>query len=341
MGRWSPRLLRRSAIIEAMGADATLENLQLDLGGHSSGKVRETWTVGDQRRLLVTTDRLSAFDRVVGLVENKGQVLNQLSAWWFDRTAEIVANHVISVPDPNAMIAVDATPLPVEVVVRGRLTGSTSTSLLPRYQKGERVLYGYTLPEGLADHGPLPEPLITPTTKAETGAHDEPVTCDEVVSRGLVEAGLWAEVQKAALAIFERGTQIAADSGFVLADTKYEFGLAPDGSLLLIDEVHTPDSSRFWDIESLEQRLEEGKGPESFDKEPVRLALAAAGYRGDGPVPELGSEVWAATSRRYVELYQALTGLAFVPGERPIGARVHAAVDKYLTDYPAVGPVAE
>jgi len=334
-------LRKRSAIIEAMGADATLESLQLDLGGHTSGKVREAWTIGDQRRLLVTTDRLSAFDRVVGLVENKGQVLNQLSAWWFDRTADIVANHVMSVPDPNVMVAVDAKPLPVEVVVRGRLTGSTSTSLLPRYQKGERLLYGFTLPDGLADHGPLPEPLITPTTKAEKGAHDEPVTCDEVVTRGLVEAGLWAEVQEAALAIFERGTQIAADAGFVLADTKYEFGLAPDGSLLLIDEVHTPDSSRFWDIDSLEQRLKEGKGPESFDKEPVRLALGATGYRGEGPVPELASEVWDSTSRRYVDLYQALTGLVFVPGDRPIDIRVGAAVDRYLADHPAVGTNAE
>ncbi len=316
-----------------------MEALDLHLPGHTSGKVREAWTIGDHRRLLVTTDRLSAFDRVVGLVENKGQVLNQLSAWWFDKTSDIVANHVIAVPDPQAMVAVDATPLPVEVVVRGRLTGSTSTSLLPRYQQGERLLYGYTLPDGLADHGPLPDPLSTPTPKAGKGEHDEPVTCDEVVQRGLVEPGLWAEVQKVALAVFERGTAIAADAGFVLADTKYEFGLAPDGSLVLIDEVHTPDSSRFWDIESLEQRLAEGKGPESFDKEPVRLALREAGYRGDGPPPELPPEVWQATSNRYVDLYQALTGLAFEPGERPIAPRVEANIARYLNDHPSSEPL--
>ncbi|MDH3299672.1 MAG: phosphoribosylaminoimidazolesuccinocarboxamide synthase [Acidimicrobiia bacterium] len=322
-----------------MGAGATLEALDLRLPGHTSGKVREAWEIGDHRRLLVTTDRLSAFDRVVGLVENKGQVLNQLSAWWFDKTRDIVANHVIAVPDPQAMVVVDATPLPVEVVVRGRLTGSTSTSLLPRYQQGERLLYGYTLPDGLSDHGPLPEPLITPTTKAEKGQHDEPITCDEVIERGLVEAGLWAEVQKVALAVFERGTSVAADAGFVLADTKYEFGLAPDGSLVLIDEVHTPDSSRFWDVESLEQRLAEGKGPESFDKEPVRLALKATGYRGDGPPPELAAEVWQATTDRYVDLYQDLTGLAFEPGERPIAPRVEANIARYLNDHPSSDPL--
>ncbi|MDH3295041.1 MAG: phosphoribosylaminoimidazolesuccinocarboxamide synthase [Acidimicrobiia bacterium] len=321
-----------------MGAEPTLETLRLDLPGQVSGKVREAWPIGGDRRLLVTTDRLSAFDRVVGVVENKGQVLNQLSAWWFDKTADIVANHLISVPDPNVMIVIDAAPLPVEVVVRGRLTGSTSTSLLPRYHQGERRLYGYTLPDDLADHGPLPEPLITPTTKAGKGSHDEPLSSDEVVDRGLVEDGLWAEVQKAALALYQRGTELAAAVGFVLADTKYEFGLAPDGSLLLIDEVHTPDSSRFWDIESLEQRLAQGLHPESFDKEPVRLALRASGYRGDGPLPELDPEVWAATARRYVNLYQSLTGLVFVPGDRPVGPRVEAAVDRYLAQHPAGQP---
>ncbi len=314
-----------------------MEALELRLPGHTSGKVREAWTLDGNRRLLVTTDRLSAFDRVVGLVENKGQVLNQLSAWWFESTADIVANHVVAVPDPQAMVVLDATPLPIEVVVRNRLTGSTSTSVLPRYRQGERLLYGHLLPDGLTDHGPLPEPLITPTTKATGGAHDVPVTVGEVVERGLVEPGLWAEVQKVALAVFERGTRIAADAGFVLADTKYEFGILSDGSLVLIDEVHTPDSSRFWDVESLERRLAAGEGPESFDKEPVRLALRAAGYRGDGPPPELPAEVWQATSERYVHLYETLTGKAFEPGERPIGPRVEANISRYLNKSNRVG----
>ncbi|MDH4077209.1 MAG: phosphoribosylaminoimidazolesuccinocarboxamide synthase, partial [Acidimicrobiia bacterium] len=263
-------------------------------------------------------------DRVIGTVEHKGQVLNQLSAWWFARTADIVANHVISVPDPNALVAVDATPLPVEVVVRGRLTGSTSTSLLPRYEAGERVLYGHRLPEGLTAHGPLPEPMITPTTKETGDAHDRPVTIDEVAELGLVEPTLWTQVQKAAIDLFARGTEIAADAGFVLADTKYEFGLSPGGELLLIDEVHTPDSSRFWAVDSMDDRIRAGLAPESYDKEPVRLALKAAGYSGSGPVPHLPEAVLADTSARYVELYERLTGLAFEPGERPIAERIAA-----------------
>ncbi|MEM7275446.1 MAG: phosphoribosylaminoimidazolesuccinocarboxamide synthase, partial [Actinomycetota bacterium] len=253
-----------------MGAAQTLATLELPLPGRHSGKVREAWPLSEGRRLLVTTDRLSAFDHIIGTVDHKGQVLNQLAAWWFDQTSDIVANHVVDVPDPNALIAVDAAPLPVEVVVRARLTGSTSTAVLPRYLAGERVLYGHRLPDGLVPHGPLPEPLITPTTKAQDGGHDEPITSEQVVSRGLVELGLWARVERVALQLFDRGAALAAGAGFVLADTKYEFGLGPDGELLLIDEVHTPDSSRYWAQASLDERLAAGLTPESYDKEPVR-----------------------------------------------------------------------
>ncbi|MGI9614500.1 MAG: phosphoribosylaminoimidazolesuccinocarboxamide synthase [Acidimicrobiales bacterium] len=309
---------------------ATLGSVALELPGHVSGKVRESWRLPGNRRLIVTTDRISAFDRVLGTVPHKGQVLNQLAAWWFARTADIVANHVVELPDPNALVAIDARPLPVEVVVRGRLTGSTSTSLLPRYRAGDRLLYGHQLPDGLAAHGPLPDPLITPTTKAEKGGHDQPVTCDEVAEQGLVEPGLWAEVQKVALDLFERGTSVAADAGFILADTKYEFGLSPEGELLLIDEVHTPDSSRFWAVESIDDRLAAGKTPESFDKEPVRLALAAAGYRGDGPPPTLDPDVLADTTARYVEFYERLTGTSFEPGTAPIDERLTAAIASYV-----------
>ena len=300
----------------------------------TSGKVRESWPLAGGRRLLVTTDRLSAFDRVIGTVPHKGQVLNQLSAWWFARTTDIVANHVIEVPDPNALIAVDAEPLPVEVVVRGRLTGSTSTSLLPRYQAGDRVLYGHRLPDGLEPHGPLPEPLITPTTKAATGGHDRPITADEIVAGGLVDQGRWNEVEKVAIELFRRGQQVAADAGFVLADTKYEFGLGPGGELLLIDEVHTPDSSRFWSVGSLEERLAAGLPPDGYDKEPVRLALRALGYTGDGPPPELPAEVWAETSARYVTLFEALTATAFEPGAQPAIERLARNLAPYLRPDP-------
>ncbi|MEL7156950.1 MAG: phosphoribosylaminoimidazolesuccinocarboxamide synthase, partial [Actinomycetota bacterium] len=257
---------------------------------------------------------------------HKGQVLNQLAAWWFELTADLVPNHVIEVPDPNVLIAIDARPLPIEVVVRARLTGSTDTALLPRYQRGERVLYGHELPDHLAPHGPLPAPLITPTTKAANGGHDQPITGDQVVELGLVEPELWSEIQRVALAVFARGAAVAAAAGFVLADTKYEFGLDPEGRLLLIDEVHTPDSSRYWAVDSLEARLAEGREPESFDKEPFRLALKAAGYRGDGPAPELAEQVRTDTADRYVELYERLTGLTFEPGAQPVQARVETAI---------------
>ena len=314
----------------SVGAAHTLSSVELPIDGRTSGKVRESWPLGAGRRLLITTDRLSAFDRIIGTVADKGQVLNQLSAWWFRHSADIVANHLIEVPDPNALIAVDATPLPVEVVVRARLTGSTSTSLLPRYQAGERLLYGHELPDGLVPHGPLGQPLITPTTKATGGGHDTPVTADEVVDRGLVEPGLWTQVEKVALELFRRGEQVAADAGFVLADTKYEFGLDTDGELLLIDEVHTPDSSRYWAVDSLAERLAQGRSPESFDKEPVRLALRERGYAGDGEPPMLPDRVWAETSARYVALYEAITSSTFEPGAKPAAERLARNLAPYL-----------
>ena len=310
-----------SSLLESLDAD-----IHPSLVDHRSGKVRESWRLPDGRRVLITTDRISAFDRVLGAIEHKGQVLNQLAAWWFERTADIVANHMLDMPDPNVLVAVEAAPLPVEVVVRGRLTGSTATAVLPRYLQGERILYGHRLPDGIEPHGPLPEPLITPTTKAVDGGHDQPITCEEVASSGLVEAELWEEIQRVALALFQRGVEVAADAGFVLADTKYEFGLGPDGKLLLIDEMHTPDSSRYWSAKTLAERLAAGQQPESFDKEPFRLAFAAAGYTGNGEPPELDVRVRTATAARYVELYERLTGLPFEPGARPVVGRVEAVI---------------
>ncbi len=321
-------------MMEAVGSAQTLTDVSIELPGRQSGKVREAWPLSGGRRLLVTTDRLSAFDRVLGAVTHKGQVLNQLSAWWFGETSDIVANHVLSVPDPMALIAVDAKPLPIEVIVRSRLTGSTSTALLPRYLNGERELYGHLLPDGLKPHGPLGTILITPTTKALKGGHDEPISSDEIVARGLVDEILWAKVQAVALALFERGARIAADAGFLLADTKYEFGLDAEGELMLIDELHTPDSSRFWLVETLQRRLDEGLTPEGFDKEPVRLAFSAAGYTGDGTPPTLDPGVWQETSDRYVRLYEALTGLHFSPASLPAIERLTTNLAPYLGGEP-------
>lgn len=298
----------------------------LDLPDRRAGKVRVSYALSGGRRLFVTTDRLSAFDHVVAVVPFKGQVLNGLAAWWFDRTRHVVANHVLAVPDPNVTVAVAARPLPVEVVVRGAITGTSGTSLWRQYHEGARTIYGHRLPDGLRKNEILPAAIVTPTTKGEAGAHDEPLTCDDVVRRGLVEAATWDRVQAAALALFAFGAGVAARAGLILADTKYEFGIGPGGDLLLIDEVHTPDSSRFWEAGTYEDRLGRGLEPESLDKEPVRLALDAAGYRGDGAIPDLGAEVVRATMRRYVAAYERLTGAAFVPAPQPVEARVAAMI---------------
>ena len=299
-------------------------SIELPLPDRRDGKVRASYALAADRRLMITTDRLSAFDRVIAAVPYKGQVLNQLSAWWFSRTADVVANHVIEVPDPNVLVARAARPLPVEVVVRGYITGVTDTSLWRQYHDGARTIYGHRFPDGLAKNTALAEAIVTPTTKAERGGHDEPITCDDVVTRGLLDAELWERVMTAALEVFHRGSVLGREAGLILADTKYEFGLASDDSLLLIDEVHTPDSSRWWVATTYDERLAAGEEPESLDKEVVRRAYAEIGYRGDGPVPRLADDVWTATSARYIDAYERLTGVPFEPGSYPVAERIIA-----------------
>ncbi len=295
----------------------------------TSGKVRESLALPDRRRLLVTTDRLSAFDVVLAALPYKGQVLNQLSAFWFEKTADVIPSHLLGVPDPNVSLVVECEPLPVEVIVRGYITGSTKTSLWTLYAAGEREIYGYTFPEGLKKNDPLPQPIITPTTKAGPGEHDERLTCAEVVARGLLDTRTWDIVQDAALAIFKRGQAVAEAAGFRLVDTKYEFGRAPDGALMLIDEVHTPDSSRFWKVDP-EAGTTDDPQPDQWDKEFVRLWYAEQGYRGDGPPPELPPAVIAEAAQRYIILYEGLTGQTFEPGTYPAGPRIAAVVRSYL-----------
>jgi phosphoribosylaminoimidazole-succinocarboxamide synthase len=302
-------------------------NTNLALPGKTAGKVRDAYPLG-ARRLLVTTDRLSAFDRVLSCVPFKGQVLNQLAAWWFENTRDIISNHLISTPDPNAALVETAETFPVEVIVRGYITGVTSTALWYRYSLGEREIYGYRFPEGLRKNAALPAPIITPTTKGGPTGHDERLTCAEVVEHDLLDAATWDQVQTAALAIFRRGQEIAARSGLILVDTKYEFGRAADGRVMLIDEVHTPDSSRFWKQSSYEQRLAEGSEPESFDKEFVRIAYANLGYRGEGEPPILPPELWAEASQLYISSYEFLTGQAFQPGDYPVEPRLEANLRK-------------
>lgn len=306
--------------------------LDLDfLGPKISGKVRDIYARNGQL-VLITTDRLSAFDHILGLVPFKGQVLNQLAAFWFEQTRDIVANHFLESPDPNVTIGLKCQPLPVEVVVRGFISGVTKTSLWYRYSQGERSIYGMDFPDGMSKNERLPQPIITPTTKAEKGGHDELITSKEIVEQGLVEAELWKKVCMAALALFSRGQEIAARGGLLLVDTKYEFGLADDGTLILIDEIHTPDSSRFWTAASYEevnsargQREsvgQEAREPENYDKEFVRLAYAARGFIGDGSPPPLAGELALKASQRYVRSYELLTGRPFEAGEMPVADRV-------------------
>jgi len=272
---------------------------------------------------MITTDRLSAFDRVLAAVPFKGQVLNQLSAWWFEHTNDLIAHHLISVPDPNAMICRDTQPFPVEVIVRGFITGVTHTALWYRYSLGDREIYGYRFPEGLRKNEALPSPIITPTTKSGPTGHDERLTCAEVVEKGLLNSQTWEQIQLVALGLFHRGQVMAAQAGLILVDTKYEFGRAPDGTILLIDEVHTPDSSRFWKLDSYTKRLSDGQEPELFDKEFVRLAYTARGYRGDGEPPALPADTWVDTSLLYQSIYEGLTGQVFIPGSYPVEPRLY------------------
>jgi phosphoribosylaminoimidazole-succinocarboxamide synthase len=302
------------------------DTIELPLDDRRLGKVRVSYAFGPGQRLFVTTDRLSAFDRIIARVPYKGQVLNQLAAWWFEQTADIVPNHFVSLPDPNVLIAREAQPLSVEVVVRGHISGVTDTALWTRYAAGARRIYGHDFPDGLQKNTALPEPIITPTTKGDFGEHDVPLDIQDVVAHGHVEQHVWDQVSTAALAVFERGRERAEGAGLILADTKYEFGLDVDGAVMLIDEMHTPDSSRYWVAETYEERLAAGQEPQSLDKEVVRRALADVGYTGEGAVPELPAEVWEQTSARYIETYERLTGLTFVRGAYPADQRIIDAV---------------
>lgn len=298
----------------------------LPITNRTAGKVRDWYDLPKNKRLLVTTDRLSAFDRSLAVVPYKGQVLNQLSAWWFQKTADLIPNHILSIPDPNAAVVTKVKPFPVEVIVRGYITGVTETALWRRYELGEREIYGYTFKDGLKKNQQLPTPIITPTTKGGETGHDERLTCAEVVSHGYLDAASWEQIQTAALAIFKRGQEVALAAGMILVDTKYEFGLADDGRIMLIDEVHTPDSSRFWKADSYTERFASGDEPENFDKEFIRRHYAALGYRGEGEPPVVDANLWVQASQRYIQIYELLTGLTFNPSEYPVNPRLITAL---------------
>ena len=277
------------------------------------GKVRDNYSTPDGRRVLVVTDRISAFDRVLGTLPLKGQILNRLAAWWFEQTKHVAPNHVLSVPDAQALVAKECRPLPVEMVVRAYVTGVTSTSIWTAYERGERVFCGHRLPDGLRKHGKLPEPILTPSTKAEKGGHDVSASREEILAEGRISAAHFDRAAELAMALFRFGQQKCAERGLLLVDTKYEFGVDASGEIVAIDEIHTPDSSRYWFAATYEERLAAGLDPESFDKEYVRRHLAAVGFKGDGPIPAIPDEVRVEASRRYIAAYEAITGEAFVP----------------------------
>src|SRR5512140_140558 len=279
----------------------TLDATRLDaLGTKYEGKVRDNYTTADGRRYIVVTDRISAFDRVLGTLPLKGQVLNRLAAFWFERTGNVAPNHMICVPDPNVLEARECTPLPVEMVMRAYVTGVTSTSIWTHYQKGERVFAGHRLPEGLRKNERLPAPILTPSTKAEKGDHDVSASRAEILAMGRISARDFDAAAEMASALFAHGQRWCAERGLILVDTKYEFGKDKDGNIVVIDEIHTPDSSRFWFSDSYEGRCSRGEDPESFDKEYVRRFLAGLGFKGDGPIPAIPDDVRVEASRRYI-----------------------------------------
>jgi len=291
------------------------------LGRRIPGKVRESYVQGG-RRTIVCSDRISCFDVIVGTIPFKGQVLNQLAAFWFEQTREVARNHLIEVPDPNVSVVQECEILPVEFVYRAYLTGSTNTSILHTYASGAREYCGHRLPDGLRPHQRLPEPLLTPTTKAGHGEHDQLTSRAQLIASGAIGAELFDRAGQICARLFSAGQRWADERGLILVDTKYELGLLPDGELCVADEIHTPDSSRYWYKQGYEQAMADGRPPAALDKEYVRRWLVERGYRGDGAPPPLSDEVRCEAARRYIEAYEQITGRAFEPSTEPPLARI-------------------
>lgn len=291
-----------------------------ELGTKIQGKVRDIY-IKDGKRVMITTDRQSAFDVVLGQIPYKGAVLNKISQFWFEKTKDIVDNHMIEVPDPNVLIAKDCKGIPVEMIVRGYLTGVTDTSIWYSYEKGEREIYGIQFPDGMKKNQKLPEPVITPTTHAAVGTHDERLTHDMIVEKGIVEKSLYEQMEKAALSLFKRGQEWCEKQGIILVDTKYEFGLV-DGKLTLMDEIHTPDSSRFWIAETYQERFDKGEEPEQYSKEFLRMWYKDQGYKGEGTPPPMPDDLALKMAKLYIGIYEKITGQEFETFEYPIEERI-------------------
>ena len=303
-----------------------------ELPGFYRGKVRDTYHLPDGRQVMVATDRQSAFDKVLAAVPYKGQVLNQTARFWFEATEDICPNHVLTYPDPNVVIARHLEMMPIEMIVRDYMTGSTETSIWPMYQRGERLLYGHQFADGLVKNQKLPETILTPTTKGE---RDAPITAEEIVAEGLLTQEQWDAVAEISFKLFARGREIAAKNGLILVDTKYEFGFDKDGRITVADELHTPDSSRYWRQASYDERLAAGEEPEGLDKEFLRLWVRERCDPYKDPIPDIPDATLEEFSQKYISLYEAVTGQSFdyADSGASVRDRVRANLAKALPDY--------
>lgn len=295
-------------------------------GNRQQGKVRDWYKRGNER-IIIVTDRISAFDKILGTIPFKGQVLNQIAAFWFEKTRHIAPNHVIFVPDPNVMIVRECKQLPIEIVVRGYITGVTKTSLWYNYERGVRVYCGHKLPEGLRKDQKLDTPIVTPTTKLEE--HDRPVSRDEIIKEGLVDADTFDRAAEICLKLYDFGVKFAETRGLILVDTKYELGIDSSGNLVVTDEIHTPDSSRYWYLDTYEDLFRQGKEQRKIDKEFVREWYVKQGYRGEGVPPKMSEDVIVEASLRYIEVFEKITGEHFVASFGNLISRIESNLRRY------------
>jgi phosphoribosylaminoimidazole-succinocarboxamide synthase len=321
-----PDLLARH--LDLVLDDATLP----ELPNHYRGKVRDNYDLPDGRRIIIATDRLSAFDQILTAIPLKGQVLTQTARFWFETTRDLCPNHVLEYPDPNVLVSRRLKIMPVEIVVRDYMAGTTATSIWSMYKMGRREMYGHRFPDGLRENQKLPQTILTPTTKAADGAHDTPLTPQDIVRQGLLTAAQWERTSALALALFARGREVARRHGLILVDTKYEFGFDGQGGIVLADEIHTPDSSRYWFLESYERRFTAGERPDSFDKDFVRTWVTARCDPYKDPIPEIPRDVILQAAKIYVDVYERITGSRFAfPDVRvPVLDRIRSNLRAYL-----------
>ena len=325
-------MMMNSSALAAYAQYTLAESFIPELPDRYRGKVRENYDLRDGTRILIATDRISAFDRILAAIPLKGMFLTQTARFWFEATKHVCRNHVIEYPDPNVLVCKRLSMMPVEIVVRDYLAGTTATSILQMYKKGSREMYGHCLPEGLRDNQKLPETIITPTTKAEQGDHDAPLSGEEILARKLLTEKQWREVSENALALFACGRELAAKRGLILVDTKYEFGFDENGAIVLADEVHTPDSSRYWLLASYSARFAAGEPPDTLDKDFIRRWVAARCDPYKDQFPEIPPDVILEAAAKYVNLYEQLTGqeLELPEAAVPPLTRIRANLKKYF-----------